>query len=310
MTRKANERRMKLGLFPQTDLVPGKGPTLCFHELQAVAQMAEGMGFDSLWMADHLLIRSPQGAEQGCCEAFTFLSGLAAVTSRIQLGSLVACTSFRSPALLAKMADSLDEISAGRFILGLGAGWSELEYAAFGFPFDHLTSRFEEALQIITPLLREGSVNFVGRYYQARNAVLLPHGPSPSGPPIWIGARGPRMVELMARYADAWNVGSWSLKPDHIRQASLGMREVCEKLGRDPATIDLTANVMVYVRRPSEPVTADEDVIVGSPEEVAEALRGFAEMGIKHLVISVSPGGLAGVEQFGQVLELLDDEEQ
>ena len=133
MTWKTNERGMQLGLFPQTDLVPGKGPLLRFRELQAVAQAAEEMGFDSLWIADHLLLRYPQQAEQGCCEAFTFLSGLAAVTSRIQLGSLVACTSFRSPALLAKMAESLDEISAGRFILGLGAGWHEPEYAPLVF---------------------------------------------------------------------------------------------------------------------------------------------------------------------------------
>src|SRR5262245_55994446 len=238
MTQKANERRMKLGLFPQTDLVPGKGPTLCFHELQAVAQLAEGMGFDSLWMADHLLIRSPQEAAQGCCEAFTSLSGLAAVTSRIRLGSLVACTSFRSPALLAKMADSLDEISAGRFVLGLGAGWHEPEYAAFGFPFDHLTSRFEEALQIIIPLLREGAVHFEGTFYQARHCTLRPRGQSPAGPPLWIGARGPRMVQLAARYADAWNVGSWSFQPDRIKQGCLRMRAVCQQLGRDPATLD------------------------------------------------------------------------
>ena len=150
----------------------------------------------------------------------------------------------------------------------------------------------------------------MGRYYQARNAVLLPRGPSPAGPPIWIGARGPRMVQLAARYADAWNVGSWSVKPDRIRQASLRMREACERQGRDPATLDLTANVMVQVRSPGQQAVADDEVIVGSPEEVAEVLRDFAEVGIKHLVISVSPGGLAGVEQFGQVLELLDGEEQ
>jgi probable F420-dependent oxidoreductase len=298
---------MQLGLFPQTDLVPGKGPTLRFRELQAVAQAAEEMGFDSLWIADHLLLRYPQEAEQGCCEAFTFLSGLAALTSRIQLGSLVACTSFRSPALLAKMAESLDEISAGRFILGLGAGWHEPEFAAFGFPFDHLTTRFEEALQIITPLLHEGSVNFEGKYYQARHAALLPRSPSPSGPPIWIGARGLRMLELTARYAHAWNMASWSFAPDRIAQECLRLVEVCERVGRDPATLDLTANVMVHLSSPGQQVTADDDEITGAPEEVAEALRGFAEVGIKHLVISVPPGGVAGIEQFGRVIELLDE---
>ena len=256
MTWKTNKRGMQLGLFPQTDLVPGKGRMLRF---------------------------------------------------RIRLGSPVACTSFRSPARLPKMAQSLDEISAGRFILGLGAGWHEPEYAAFGFPFDHLTTRFEEALQIITPLLREGSVHFEGHYYQARHAVLLPRGPSPSGPPIWIGARGPRMLELTARYAHAWNLASWSFSPDRIAQESLRMVEVCERMERDPATLDLTANVMVHLSSPGQQVTADDDEITGTPEEVAEALQGFAEVGIKHLVISVSPGGVAGIEQFGRVIELLDE---
>lgn len=310
MTQRTSGRRMKLGLFPQTDLVPGKEPTLRFREMQAVAETAEQIGFDSLWIADHLIIRYPNEEEQGCWEAFTFLSALAAVTSHIQLGSLVACTSYRSPALLAKMADCLDEISAGRFILGLGAGWHEPEYAAFGFPFDHLTSRFEEALQIITPLLREGAVDFVGKYYQARNAALRPRGPSPSGPPIWIGALGPRMLELTARYANAWNIGSRSFSPDRITQEYPRLVEICERVGRDPATLDLTANLMVHVRSPGQQATVDANVLVGSAEEMADTLRAFAEVGVRHLVIFISPGGVAGVERFGRVIELLDQDQR
>jgi alkanesulfonate monooxygenase SsuD/methylene tetrahydromethanopterin reductase-like flavin-dependent oxidoreductase (luciferase family) len=309
MTQQTIERRMKLGLFPQTDLVPGKEPTLRFCELQAVAETAEQIGFDSLWIADHLIIRYPNEEEQGCWEAFTFLSALAAVTRRMQLGSLVACASFRSPALLAKMADSLDEISAGRFILGLGAGWHEPEYTAFGYPFEHLTNRFEEALQIITPLLREGRVDFTGLYYQARRTARRLRGPSPAGPPIWIGARGPRMLELTARCANAWNLASWSFSPERVTREYSRLVEVCERIGRDPATLDLTANVMVQVRSPGQQVTADADVLVGSPEEIAAALRAFAAVGVRHLVISISPGGVAGVERFGRVIELLDQDD-
>lgn len=316
MSEMQRKRRMKVGLFPQTDLVPGGGPVLRFRELCAIAQLAEEIGFDSLWLADHLLLRYPGQADQGCWEAFTFLSGLAAATSRIQVGSLVACTSFRSPALLAKMADSLDEISGGRFILGLGAGWHAPEYAAIGAPFDHLTDRFHEALQIITPLLRVGAVDIAGTYVQARDAVLLPRGPSPAGPPIWVGARGPRMVDLAAQYADAWNMASWSLTPEHIAQERLRGIQACERVGRDPAGLELTANIVVHLRMPqgqgttgrheSEQPVLGEDIIVGTVEEVAAVLWGFAAVGVTHLVIGLWPGGPRGIEQFAQVMALLD----
>lgn len=307
MTHKATERRMKLGLFLQTDLVPGDGPTLRFRDLQAMAQAAEQIGFDSLWLADHLLIRYPNEEEKGCWEAFTFLSGLAAVTSRIQLGTLVACTSFRSPALLAKMADSLDEISNGRFILGLGAGWHEPEYAAFGFPFDHLAGRFEEALKIIVPLLREGQVDVAGHYYQARDTVLRPRGPSRTGPPIWIGAFRPRMLELTARYADGWNY-SWLPPVERLAQEYSKLLEACRAVGRDLATLDLTAGVVLRLLSPGQQPTPGDEEITGSPEEIAEQLRAIAQVGVRHLIVSLSPAGVASVEQFGRVLALLDQE--
>jgi alkanesulfonate monooxygenase SsuD/methylene tetrahydromethanopterin reductase-like flavin-dependent oxidoreductase (luciferase family) len=148
--------RMKLGITLGIEEGSLQGRTPTFRDIQAMAQAAEQAGFDSLWVADHLIYRFPSREEEGTWEAFTMLSALAAVTKTIALGPLVACTSFRSPALLAKMADTLDEISGGRFILGLGAGWHQPEYEAFGYPFDHLASRFEEALQVIVPLLREG----------------------------------------------------------------------------------------------------------------------------------------------------------
>lgn len=308
MTQPTTGRHMRLGLFPQTDLVPGDGPILGFQEMRAVAQAAEQIGFDSLWIADHLLLQYPNQPVQGCWECFTLLGGLAAATSRLQLGSLVACTSFRSPALLAKMAENLDEMSQGRFILGLGAGWHEPEYLAFGFPFDHLVDRFEEAIQIIAPLLRTSQVDVVGTYSQARHTVLLPRGPSRTGPPIWIGARRPRMLELTARYADAWNVASWDFPPARIAQDYPKMVATCEAVGRDPATLEVTANVMVHLLAPEQKAPAGAEGIVGEPAEVAEALRGFVELGVKHLVVSVTPGGVAGVERFGRVLELLDQD--
>jgi hypothetical protein len=173
-----------------------------FREIREMAQAAERVGLDSIWLPDHLLYRFSERGEV-FWEVFTMLSALAAVTTRITLGTIVVSTSFRPPALVAKIADTIDEVSGGRLILGLGAGWYQPEYEAFGYPFDHLASRFEEAMQIIAPLLREGQVDFQGKYYQVHNCVLRPRGPSRHGPPLLIAGRRPRMLQLAARYADA-----------------------------------------------------------------------------------------------------------
>lgn len=300
-------RRMKIGLMPGLTEGTLQGETPRYRDIQAYAQAAERIGCDSLWLADHLLYRFPDQDEKGAWEVFTFLSGVAATTSRISLGPLVACTSFRNPALLAKIADSLDEISQGRFILGLGAGWHEPEYAAFGYPFDHLAGRFEEALKVIVPLLREGHADFSGEYYTTRNAVLRPRGPSPQGPRIWIGARRPRMIELVARYADAFNT-VWHMEPGPAVEAFHALEAACERVGRDPATIERTAGTVVRLLRPGQPPEAGARGIQGTVEEIAERLRAFADAGVQHLVVVLHPEGIAGVEQFASVLELLDRE--
>ncbi len=306
MTQSATIRRMKLGLVPSIDEGGFDGRTARFSDLRDTAVAAEQVGFDSLWLADHLIFRPADRDERGIWEVFTFLSALAAVTSRLELGPLVACTSFRNPALLAKMADSLDEISDGRFILGLGAGWHEPEYRAFGYPFDHLASRFEEALHIILPLLRQGHVDFAGTYYQARDAALRPRGPSKAGPPIMIGGSRPRMLELTARYADAWNTTGWRQGADHIASKYPALLSACQKVGRDPATIEFTAAVGARLLWPGESRPADSPEITGTPEEVAAMLRKFADIGVRHLMVALEPDGVVGVERFSRVIELLD----
>src|SRR6266581_1451708 len=250
---------MKLGLAFTTleGALHGRTPT--FRDLREMVQRAEQMGFDSCWMGDHLLYRFSGEEERGLWEVFSMLSALAAVTERIALGTLVACTSFRAPALLAKIAATLDEISGGRFILGLGAGWHQPEYEAFGYPFDHLASRFEEALQVIVPLLREGHVDFQGQYYQVRNCVLRPRGPSPSGPPILIGAKRPRMLQLVARYADAWNT-AWHVEPTVVKERYEQFKKVCAAVGRDPAAIELTVGTVVRLLESSEDATAEKAI--------------------------------------------------
>ena len=183
------------------------GATPRWSDLRQMARLAEDVGFDSIWVTDHFIHRPPDEPEHGPWECWSLLSALAAVTDRVELGTLVICTGFRNPTLLAKMADTVEEISNGRLILGIGAGWNEPEYRAFGYPFDHRTDRFQEALAIVSGLLQGETVDFDGTYYQAHDCLLRPRGPRPEGPPILIGASqaGPRMLDLTARYAAEWN---------------------------------------------------------------------------------------------------------
>ncbi len=240
------------------------------------------------------------------------IAALAAVTTRIEIGTLVVCTSFRNPTLLAKMADTVDEISGGRLILGLGGGWNEPEYQAFCYPFDHLVGRFEEALQIVCPLLRTGTVDFHGQYYEARDCELRPRGPRSSGPPILIGARKPRMYRLTAQYADCWS----GLGLNQVDTLALGQKAVddaCVKIGRDPTTLQRT--VFMRVDLPQPPESADWVLQIrsglappatGTPEQLADLLRTFAREGVSHFQVWLEPNTPAAIDAFAPVLELLD----
>ena len=236
---------------------------------------------------------------------------MAEATSRIHLGPLVACGSFRNPALLAKMADTLDEVSGGRLILALGAGWHQPEYTAFGYPYDHRVSRFEEALQIIVPLLREGQVDFQGRYYQARDCQLLPRGPRRAGPPIVIGAQGPRMLRLVARWADRYD-GDYQVSAEPILAKFAALDAVCREVGRDPGTMGRGAGIRIAFTDGPGAVTDYEfgGMLMaahrGSPEEILAHLRAFAAAGVEHLTCNVvDPPGVRGLERLAPLIEAL-----
>lgn len=290
------------------------GGTARWSDIAAIARRAEEAGFDSLWIQDHLLFRLPQQQQEteGPWESFSLLAALAAVTERVELGTLVTCASFRNPALTAKIVDTIDEISGGRVILGLGAGWHEPEYDAFGYPFDHRVSRFEEALQIIHGLLYDGQIDFDGRYYSARECELRPRGPREQGPPIMLGTTGERMLRITARYADLWNVyftrtGNSATGIPELRDL---VDAACHDVGRDPATLGRTATVYVDLTGgtpgPSSVNPSGTPALTGSPEEIAQELRAYADEGISHIQIYVEPNTLGGVERLAPVLELLD----
>jgi probable F420-dependent oxidoreductase len=289
-----------------------------WSELREMAQLAEAVGFDGLWVGDHLLYRNRTtppfitrpGQTLGVWEAFTVLSALAAVTSRVTLGSFTACTGFRNPALLAKMADTLDEISGGRVILALGAGWHQPEYEAFGYPFDHRVSRFEEALQILVPLLRHGHVDFQGHYYQARDCELRPRGPRPEGPPIWIGAERPRMMRLAARYADAFDV-TWCQSAEALAEPFAQLDVACREVGRDPATIMRTVGSFVTTPGPrDEPFDLFETSLRGTTEEIITQLQAFQAVGVQYVTCLLDPPTVHGVERMVPVIEALATRER
>lgn len=298
--------------MPTEDSAKGTFPR--WSEMLAVVQRAEEIGYDSVWLPDHLIleITRPGSRPEGAWEGWSLLSAFAAATERIGLGTLVICTAFRNPALLAKMADTVDEISTGRLTLGLGAGWCKREFDAFGYPFDHRVGRFEEALGIIAPLLREGQVDFEGTYYQARDCELRPRGPSPSGPPILIGSssKGERMLRLVAKYADIWNRDFDATNPGYepysmedLRASQAKLDAACEEIGRDPATLGRT--VGVWVELPTAP-SRGWNALSGSPEEIATGLHRYAEAGYTQIQVWLNDGTVAGIEAFAPVLEILD----
>jgi alkanesulfonate monooxygenase SsuD/methylene tetrahydromethanopterin reductase-like flavin-dependent oxidoreductase (luciferase family) len=266
------------------------GVTRRYAEIREAALQVERDGFDAIWLADHLLYEW-DGVRRGIWECWTLLSALAEATSRIEIGALVMCTAFRNPALLAKMADALDEVSEGRLILGLGAGWHEPEFKAFGYPFDHLASRFEEAIKIIAPLLRAGAVDFQGTYERADNCVSLPRGPRPGGPPILVGAGRPRMLRLTAEWADAWNT-CWLGRAHELPDRVAPMRAACADVGRDPETLMLTVGQMVTfpdLPRETDPANSLERFEFATPADLAGAWRAFADQEVAHLIVWPTP---------------------
>jgi alkanesulfonate monooxygenase SsuD/methylene tetrahydromethanopterin reductase-like flavin-dependent oxidoreductase (luciferase family) len=275
-----------------------------YQTVRAFALQAEQANFDSIWIFDHLLFRRPNQPTGGIWEAWTMATALAEATRRVEIGTLVLCTAFRNPALLAKMASTLDEVSNGRLILGLGAGWHQPEFDAFGIPFDHRVGRFDEVLQIMAPLLREGYVDFSGTYYSAPNCELRPRGPRPDGPPILIGAFGPRMLQITARYANTWNT-CWHGRVSSIAVNRAAVEAACRAAGRDPATLEITAGVMVAC--PARDGTAQEELnpdktLFGSVEEVAAALREYEQAGVGHVICWLSELNAGGLAWFADVL--------
>jgi alkanesulfonate monooxygenase SsuD/methylene tetrahydromethanopterin reductase-like flavin-dependent oxidoreductase (luciferase family) len=277
-------------------------------ELIEMARTAEAVGFDSLWLGDHLLYELEVG-DRGPWEVWTSLAAIAASTTTIHLGPLVASTSFHAPAMLAKVATTVDAISQGRLILGLGAGWNRREYDAFGFPYDHRVSRFEEAFTIVRTLLREGEIDFHGDYHDVDRCVLSPRA-SESGPPIMVGSIGDRMLDITLPHVDAWNMW-WSQYGNSVEgfaREKERVDQLIEAAGRPPGAVEATAAVLVQLASGVGRQMGDYDdfgtvtPLTGSAEELADQLRAFESAGAAHVQLVVDPITRDSIEWLGDVL--------
>jgi alkanesulfonate monooxygenase SsuD/methylene tetrahydromethanopterin reductase-like flavin-dependent oxidoreductase (luciferase family) len=310
---------LTLGVFlPGWEDQYGLAPS--WIQIRDLARRAEDAGLDVLWLPDHMLLTPQWGAR----EAWTLLGALAASTSRIQIGTLVTCTAFRQPALLALMASTLDEVSGGRLILGLGAGYPDrdLSWQAFGYATDHPVGRFEEAVEIIVRLQRGERVTFQGQYYQTADAVLRLRGPRPNGPPIWIGGGGPRLQRATVRWADAYNLRVHPGEEERLREAFAQLDQTCSSEGRDPASLERTGFGIVSLADPASLPGRFTDPrrtrpFSGTPPEIAAQLLALRTTGVSHMACIVddgdTPGPLvqypalsaAGFERFLLVVEAL-----
>ena len=310
---------MKTGLLLPAWSHAVAGATLTSRELVEFAQQAVAVGFDSLWMSDHFLnepyldyaavdIHFPaeyRGLKSGQWECWSVMAALAVLTQHVTLGTLVTNTGFRNPALLARMIDTVDDLSGGRVVAGLGAGDFATEHHAFGYDFERPIARFEEALSIIRPLLRGATVTHSGEFYRTAGATLMPKGLRAQGAPIMIGLLrgGPRMLRLVAQYAEQWNcmlpfadshVGSYVAAWEKVQAA-------CEKHARDPATLARNATVGVCLPGAHYPLPGAVP-LSGSTAQLIDACAAYRELGVETLSMVIEPYTQAGLEAIAPVL--------
>ncbi len=272
-----------------------------------LARRAESAGYDSIWVGDHLVYDLPDGSTRGPYEAWTTLAAIAAATTRVEIGPLVASASFHAPAMLAKQAATVDAISEGRLILGIGAGWNRREFDAFGFPSDRRVSRGEEALAIIAPLLREGRTTFHGQFYDVEDCVLDPRPVREGGPPIMLGSNSPRMLSIGLPVVDSWNVW-WSNYDNSVERFAQVKAEV-DAVTPEGRRVDATAAVLVTLpggRGRLMGETYDASVTTVTPDDLGQHIRGMGAAGATHLQLVLDPINAESIDTIGTVLADLD----
>jgi probable F420-dependent oxidoreductase len=287
---------MKIGVM--LPLGAGDGPDggmPGWNDVRAVAEAAEQGGLDSVWLADHFLYRDPEGQIYGMHESWTLLTAVAAVTSRVELGNMVLCASFRDPGLTAKMAATLDEVSGGRLILGVGAGWHDPEYEAFGLPTDHRVGRFEEWLEIVARMIRGETVTYEGTYYKVQDANLNPAPPHRI--PILVAGHRPRMMRLTAQWADLWNTAWYGTPNEKVEERLETLRQAIETAAKPANSVTATAGIIV--RDPDQQV-ADPSPQAIEVQDLPAAIPAYEKLGVEHLIISPEPMTPRTVERIAE----------
>jgi alkanesulfonate monooxygenase SsuD/methylene tetrahydromethanopterin reductase-like flavin-dependent oxidoreductase (luciferase family) len=300
---------MRIGLINQLHGMPGPDqPT--WDSVRSRAAAAESVGFDAFVFEDALLYRGETDSS-GVWESVSIAAALAVATERITIGQSVVNNPYRSPAMTAKIAETIDEISGGRYVLGIGAGNTpDSDYRAFGFPTDRRYSRFAEAIGIIHSLLKTGEANFSGEYYAVDHPELIIRGPRPQGPPIHIAAGSPKMLGLVALYADAWNWWGWDETHDErrtrMRPIIATLEEECEKADRDPSTLDRTYDLYTVIPPGFSPDGSGMDKpATGSAEEIATHILELGELGISEVRCDVYPKSIDAITSMQSVIELV-----
>jgi len=302
---------MRIGLINELHGRPdGDVPAPTWASISKRATTAEALGFDAFVFEDALLYKG-QDTTDGVWESVSIAGAIAATTTRIDFGQSVINSPYRSPAMTAKIADTIDDISGGRYVLGIGAGNTpDSDYEAFGFPTDKRYSRFAEAIQIIHGLLKNGAIDFEGEYYTAKHAELVLRGPRPEGPPINIGAGGPKMLQLVARYADAWNWWGWG---ETLEQVEERLKPIMDQLEeafaeeqRDPSTVGRTFDMYTVVPGGFEPEGLNmENPVLGTSEQIAEHILSIGEMGFDEVRCDVFPKTIEALEAMQPVVEIV-----
>jgi alkanesulfonate monooxygenase SsuD/methylene tetrahydromethanopterin reductase-like flavin-dependent oxidoreductase (luciferase family) len=293
---------MKVGIMLPVGETDGPSGSPTFQDVVGVARAAEECALDSVWLPDHFFYRAEDGREFGLHEAWTLLAGVAAVTKQVELGTLVLCTSFRNPALTAKMAATLDVVSNGRLILGLGCGWHEAEYAAMGLPFAERVSEFAESIEIISRLLAGERFSYEGNHHQLTDAVLVP--PPTRHIPILVAAKKPRMLRLTARWADAWNT-AWYGRPGETLNGRLADFTTA-MAGADRPLREVARTVGITVRDPDQPSVPEpeDDAIGGDVGDLAQILGTYATMGIDQVIVGLEPITTRSVRRLAEAVRL------
>lgn len=297
----ASPRPMSLGLMiPVREGAMG-GETPRFADLVAMATAARDAGFEAVWFGDHVTMGEGD-AMSGAWEAWTMMAGVAARVPGIHIGPLVTGAGFRNPGIVAKMAEAIDEICEGRFILGLGAGWNETEYRQLGLPFSYRASRLEEAVRIIRPLLREGAATYHGRFWRADGAVNRPRTPHGPDIPLLIGTNGERLLRTVARYADAWN-SDWEGDPARMAELIARVDAACDAVDRPRDSLVKTGSARFAM---DAGAARRADLVSGTPEQMADRILELRELGLRHLVSGLEPRTQQTIEAFGEVIARVD----